>query len=150
MAGQRDRRAEEQRRNERARALGFSSRAQMRRAIARGEFVPARGKGNTIVGRAQGPALPPYVKAGFASEEDYRKARRESAKWSKAHSRQNRSEYKPTYEGPRLRAYYDAFVNPDTRANRIENGLASLRHWLVDEMGYITPEEFDTDYKGSW
>ena len=127
--------------------MGFTSRAQERRALAKGTFVPAR-RGRTVVGRAAGPVFPAYAQAGFRSEAEYKRARAEAARWSKAHSRKPTSLYKPSYQGRKFRAFYDAYVNPATRANRIENGLASLRYWLVEEMDYYTPEEFDTNYNG--
>lgn len=149
MARRRDYAAEERRRNERARELGFTSRAQMRRALRRREFVPAR-QGVKIVGKAEGPTFPPFAQAGYASESEYRNARRKAAKWSKAHSRVEMSRYDPAFTGKRFESYYDAFINPSTRANRIENGLDSLRDWLVDEMGFYTPDEFDTKYTGAF
>lgn len=112
----------------------------MRRALAKGTFVPAR-EGNRITGRAQGPTV-------FTDESNIRQVRRESKAWSDAHSRSPYSAYSPKYEGRKLRRYYDAFVNPSTRANRIENGLASLYTWLVDEQEYYTAQEFDEKYTG--
>lgn len=118
----------------------------MRRALAQESFVPAR-EGRKIVGRAQGPTFAGAPAEGkrIRNEQEIRRA---SAKWSRAHSRVVQSRYKPEFQGRKLQRYYDAYVNPETRANRIENGLASLYTWLVEEEEYYTPEEFDTQYRG--
>jgi hypothetical protein len=46
----------------------------------------------------------------------------------------------------RARLYHAAFVDPDTKAYKIENGLDSLRDYLVDEMGFYDDVEFDERY----
>jgi len=75
-----------------------------------------------------------------------RRMRAECQRWSDNHSRKPTSRYDPSLTDKQARAYYDAFINPKTRAWKIENGLDSLRDWLVDEMGYYTDEEVDERY----
>ena len=130
--GPRDYRQEEQRRNELARERGFTSRAQLRNRVARG----------TAEGR---PAkAPPYERAGFASPGEYRRARKEAAKWSSQHSRVEVSRYDSAkLRNPaRFRAYYDAYARDgDGRTKR-----GWLKHYLVDVEHYVSDEEFEREY----
>jgi hypothetical protein len=142
----RDYRAEEARRNARARELGFSSRAQMRRALREGLPV-ARGKGGRIEARAQGPALPEWAKGGYSSKESFSRERREAARWSAEHSRRQTSEYTPKLTAYQTHKYHQAYVNPATKASRAENDLFSLQEYLVDTMGYYSEAEFDDRYR---
>lgn len=136
----RDYRLEEQRRNARARELGFTSRAQMRRALRTGEWTPQRKSDrprSPIVGSAS--PLP-------ASVSNIARLRRESRDWSRKHSRIETSQYNTHWPDETVRAYHAAFVDESTRAWKIENGLESLREFLVDERGYYTDDEFDERY----
>ena len=130
--GPRDYRQEEQRRNELARERGFTSRAQLRNRVSKG-FAAGR------VTKA-----PAYERAGFTSQLEYRKARKVAKAWSDHHSRQERSEYKPSElrDPTRFRAYYDAYPSNQGVRNRALR-KQKLRHYLVDVMGYMTGEEFD-------
>ena len=138
----RDYRLEEQRRNAKARELGFTSRAQMRRALRQGTWTPVRASSSPrsrIVGSATPPPTRPEINT-------LAKLRRESREWSNKHSRVPTSRYNPDMTAAQVRAYHAAYVDDDTRAYRIENGLDSLRAYLVDEMGYYTDDEFDDRY----
>lgn len=140
----RDYKAEERRRNERAKAAGFTSRAQMRGKLRRGEAVVGRDRAGRIVPAvAQGPTRPEWAKAGYSSERMYKAERDASRLWSKRHSHKPTSKFLPRFTPEQSSAYYDAYVNPDTRAAKIVNELESLRHYLVDVMGFYTQEEFD-------
>ena len=131
--GPRDYRQEEQRRNELARERGFTSRAQLRNRVASG----------TAEGR---PAkAPPFERAGFASPGEYRRARRESAKWSAKHSGLEVSRYDGTKlrDPARFRAYYDAFPSEQGGATQKRGWL---KHYLVDVEDYVSDEEFEREY----
>jgi hypothetical protein len=107
VARQRDYRAEEARRNERARAAGFTSRAQER----------------SIRDRSQ--------------------------TWSNRHAERAISTYESGASAAWTRAYYDAFVNPETSFSSLTGGKRStpeIRHFFVDVEEYMTPEEFDMKY----
>lgn len=108
MAGQRRRRdyqAEERRRNERARAAGFTSRAQER----------------TV--------------------------RRRSAKWSREHAEKPVAFYHDKWSASKVRAYYDAFVNPSKGFQNLGPSRTdrdgTLRRWFVDETHYFSAAEWE-------
>lgn len=135
---QRDYRAEEARRNERARALGFTSRAHMRRALRQGwSPVRATGSARSMIVGANEPAPPPL---------SVEPLRRESQEWSDRHSRVPTSRYHPEWDSGTVRTYHRAFINNETKASRIENGFAALRAFLVGDRGYYTDQEFDERY----
>lgn len=149
----RDYRAEEARRNAKAKQLGFSSRAQMRRAQrhgyqapkVKGRIVPTPTARVTPAKLRQFSAKP--VRATVkAVAPDLRRLRRESQQWSNAHSRVDTSRYDPKFPASKVRRYHAAFVDPDTRAWKIENGLDALHDYLVDEMGFYDDVEFDERY----
>lgn len=166
-ARSRDYKAEEARRNAKAKALGFSSRAQQRRAQRHGLKLPrvgtsARGPIKVTPTARVAPAVlrrysakpPPEptrlpvqaVQAVKRQLVPISKIRRESQVWSNAHSRVPTSLYDPDMSAARARRYHAAFVDPDTRAWKIENGLDALRDYLVDDMGFYDDVEFDERY----
>lgn len=102
---QRDYKAEERRRNERAREAGFSSRAQERNI------------------------------------------RRKSATWSRLHANKPVAFYHPKWSAEKVRAYYDAFVNPSSGFHAMRTSRAdtdgALHRWFVDMMHYYSPDEWD-------
>lgn len=184
MAKKRDYQAEERRRNEIARERGFTSRAQQRTKVKKG----------LVSGKPLGPAAPTFIRKGFASQKEYDKsrrqppiyaragfttqkelnaARREAVEWSRRHSHKTVSEYRPTglHADPiAFRAYYNAFINPDTavsvigkRRRAIENGaltgefdggkppvrddgLNALQAYLLDFEDYTEAEVYDAPY----
>lgn len=143
-------REEERLRNERARALGFRSRAEQRGAIKRGEVPDVK------TGKALGPAKPIYVKAGFSSPQAYRRARKEAGKWSDKHSRNIVSKYRPgsKHRSPEaFRAYYDAYVNNRTSVGSGEvdtdERMLGLRWYLMEYEGYDMAQVYDTPYTGT-
>lgn len=155
----RDYKAEEARRNQTARALGFTSRAQMRRAQRHG-YKPTR-KGESprapIRVTPEAKVTPAklrrysakpiqYISGPGGGVDDVRRLRREAQRWSNTHSRVETSHYDPSWPAKRVRLYHAAFVNPLTRAWKIENGLDSLRDFLVDDMGFYDDVEFDERY----
>ena len=74
------------------------------------------------------------------------RVRRESREWSNAHSRKITSRYTPKFTDEEARRYHAAYVDDESRANKLENGLDSLREFLVDQMGYYTDDDFDDRY----
>lgn len=142
----RDYKAEEARRNARAKAAGFTSRAQMRKALREKETVVARDRRGTIVGRAQGPVKPVWAEAGYSTAGMYKAERQAARQWSDRHSHQPTSRWLSSFQPVQAKSYYDAYVNPDTRAAKTVNELYSLREYLVDVMGYYTDDEFDERY----
>lgn len=162
----RDYRAEEARRNQRAKALGFTTRAQLRRAQKYG-YKPPRKTANPrspivpLLGQpirprdlaqftAKATRKPPAKPVGGGALPGtggrLQRLRRESQAWSNRHSRLDTSRFDPSFPAERVRRYHAAFVDPDTRAWKIENGLDSLRDYLVDEMGFYDDIEFDERY----
>lgn len=138
----RDYRAEERRRNERARAAGFTSRGQQRRAIASGKAAPLN------------PKRTEWFKAGFKSLRAYKRAVDDSEDWSAAHARHSIAEYNPDEYEPDIpaavytKAYSDAFVyGPERYANvRHSGGSDALFHFLVEVTGYLSAKEYDDKY----
>lgn len=99
----RDYRLEEERRNIRARALGFTSRAAQRRATERGIFPPAR----VLRTDPQAAAIVEQIReANF--ERQSRDA--ESRRWSRIHSRQRITQWSDSWSRRRKDDYYQAFV----------------------------------------
>ena len=137
----RDYRAEEARRNARARALGFSSRAQMRTALAQG-WQPQRASNRKIVAPPEGEITRPVARG----LKGMRRIRTESKFWSDRHSRKPTSKYRPDMSDSQAAAYHAAYVDPETNVRRVENDLVSLRFYLVDVMEYYTDTEFDDRY----
>ena len=144
----RDYRAEEARRNQLAKSRGFTSRAQQRRALRTGAWVPVRksDKPRAPIVYTASPTPPPTLTRKPGSS-NLARLRRESQEWSSKHSRVDASKYDPRFPPERVRKYHAAFVDDATRAYRIENGLYSLRDYLVDELGYYTDAEFDDRYR---
>lgn len=138
-ARSRDYKAEEARRNAKARELGFTSRAHMRRALKQGwkpvrKSAKPRSPIDYVSTKTTAKPAPP---SGALS-----RLRRESADWSRKHSRMETSQYDPSFTPTQVRRYHAAYVNPSTKASRIENGFDALRDWLISTMSYYTDEEF--------
>lgn len=160
----RDYRAEEARRNAKAKQLGFTSRAQQRRAQRHGLKLPRTGSSPrspikvtpgapklvtpAVLRRysARPPTPPRVVQAIRQVTVPIAKIRRQSQAWSNAHSRVPTSKYDPDFTAATARRYHAAYVDPDTKAYKIENGLDSLREYLVDDMGFYDDVEFDARY----
>ena len=144
----RDYRAEEAARNRKARELGFTSRAQMRRALRQG-WTPRRKSE-----KPRSPIVAPHIgeveRPAPTGVTGFRRIKAEAAQWSRRHSRQETSRFDPEWPRERVIAYHNAYVNPETRANRLDNDLASLRLFLVDDMGFYTDDVFDDRYQVSW
>lgn len=161
-ARSRDYKAEEARRNAKAKQLGFSSRAQLRRAQKYGYQPPRVGKSTrgpikptkaakvtpAVLRRYSAKPPPPVrvVQTAISTATRIDKIRRENQAWSNAHSRVPTSKYDPEFNANTARRYHAAFVDPDTKAYKIENGLDSLREYLVDDMGFYDDVEFDERY----
>lgn len=159
-ARSRDYKAEEARRNAKAKQLGFSSRAQLRRAQRYGYQPPRVGKSPrgpikptkaakvtpAVLRRYSARPPAPVTISGGTKTGSIAKIRRESQDWSNAHSRVPTSKYDPEFTANTARRYHAAFVDPDTKAWKIENGLDSLREYLVDDMGFYDDVEFDERY----
>lgn len=140
-------RREEEARNRRAREQhGFTTRAQLRRALRQG-YEPVR----KTPGNPRSPIVGPPPKGGGGPPpakglKGLARLRSESRSWSVTHSRKITSRYYPSFTADETRRYHAAFVDPRTNARRIENELASLRVFLVDTMGFYTDETFDDRY----
>lgn len=161
---QRDYKAEQQRRNELARARGFSSRGQQRRKIERGiipPIAPQRVRSpKTISAQRQREsrerqATSWWGKAGFTSERQYRTARDRSEDWSALHAGTRIAQYE--YEDNAVpgvtkaeytKAYFQAFVSGPERyaAVRKAGGSAALRRYFVDITGHYSPDEYEARY----
>lgn len=139
----RDYHAEEQRRNELAKARGLRNRYELRKKKDRGEIPKVSRVKRTPADIARAAGFPTYSR--------YRKARRDAAQWSDRHSLKDVSRYSSTMDAKTFRAYYDAFVNkePGTSFQTLGKGqrtTESIRHYFVDVIGYFTAEEYDERY----
>lgn len=116
MARQRDYRAERQRRNERARALGFSSLDQLNRARKAGNYPTAKAI-RTETGQREiaeritarklrEKALKDNRLSGYRMS-DIRKRNKE---WSRMHSRQSGTRWNDQFSDRRAAQYFNAFV----------------------------------------
>lgn len=159
---QRDYRAEEARRNARARERGYSSRGQQRRAIERGKIAPLAPKlvrsPRTIAAQREREKrerreTTSWYKAGFTSERKYRSAKDASIDWSALHAGTHIAEYDPDNapgwtKAAYTKAYYDAFVSGPERykAVRRSGGSAALYHYFVVVTEYYSPDEYETRY----
>lgn len=163
MARRRDYKAEEARRNARARARGFSSRGQQRKAIERGKIPPlAPGrirKPETVKAqqereRRERREKSYWFKAGFRSERAYRKAKSDAADWSALHAGTHIAQYDPdnALEGIGVaeytKAYMDAFVEGPGRykAVRRSGGSPELYRYFVTVTGHYAPDEYESRY----
>ena len=87
----------------------------------------------------------------FTSHKEYIRARRASAEWSAEHSKQALSAWKPE-SGPReTRAYYDAYpadlwtqLGLPLQGRR--RGSPWHKHYVVTVGGFMTEDEYDTEY----
>jgi hypothetical protein len=86
--------------------------------------------------------------AGFSSRAAERTARRKSATWSRLHANKPIAFYHPKWSSEKVKAYYDAFVNPSTgfhamRGPDRSDHTGALHRWFVDIMHYFSPDEWD-------
>ena len=159
---QRDYKAEEQRRNQLARERGYSSRAQMRRAIESGSTAAIRptalrnprtieaqkfrlGSETRGVER-KGTTLPSFGSriSPEQSAED----------WSDIYARSAAAQYSPDdrpdgmSKAEYTEAYLAAFVRGEERYVNVRRsgGSEALRHWFVDVVGYMTADEYESRY----
>lgn len=158
----RDYSAEQRRRNELARARGFTSRSQQRRAIERGKapaLSPERlRKPSTIEAQkfllgesTQGIERKDSHFAVFGSR---RSDRERCEDWSDIYARSDMAVYDPDNrpDGVSKReytqAYMAAFVTGDERyvAVRHHGGSEALRHWFVDINGFFQADEYESRY----
>lgn len=164
MARRRDYKAEEARRNARARAAGFSSRGQQRRAIERGKvpaLAPQRLRNpRTIKAQQERDARAKrestsWFRAGFTSERQYRKAKDQAADWSALHAGTTIAKF--DYEANAVsgvtkaaytKAYVDAFVSGPERykAVRRSGGSPALYRYFVTVTEHYSPDEYETRY----
>lgn len=160
---QRDYAAEQRRRNELARQRGFTSRAQQRRKIEKGE-IPAlvplsrlRSK-RTIEAQKfllgaetrgierKGSTLPVFGTRRSDAER--------AQDWSDIYARSQVAQYDPDNRPKGMtkaaytRAYLAAFVTGDERYVKVRHagGSDALRHWFVDVMEYMQADEYETRY----
>jgi hypothetical protein len=115
----RDYKAEERRRNERAAAYGFTSRAQLRRARERGYVATARELKE--IPKLE-TSLVEYAKSVNAPRDTgiiskpvsipMELVRKRNAEWALSHSRQSITEWSTRWQEAHQRAYYEAFVRP--------------------------------------
>lgn len=129
MARQRDYRAEERRRNERAKALGFSSRAELRRARERGTIPKAAEIKADPKAAKRFRDLTNAKRAGFGSYKEYREARANAKNWSDKHSQQRASKYRPSMTPEQFRDYNRAIIQPWGRRRTVDD-MSALRGWL--------------------
>jgi hypothetical protein len=88
------------------------------------------------------------IAAGFRSRAQERRARELSKKWSDKHAVTEVAKYRPRTTAEWAKAYYNAFVNPDTyRMRATQSGPPeAVRHYLVDVAHYYSPTEWDAKY----
>lgn len=161
---QRDYRAEEARRNARARERGFTSRGQQRRAIERGKvpaLAPSRLRSQrTIDAQREREArerreATSWFRAGFSSERQYRNAKDKAEDWSALHAGTGIARY--DYEANAVegitmaaytKAYMDAFVSGPQRykAVRRSGGSDALYHYFVTVTEHYSPDEYESRY----
>src|SRR5690606_13109716 len=98
----RDYRAEEERRNIRARAMGFTSRAQQRRYQEKGIFPSARER-RTEEGQRRAREVQEMLRQQRARDEEARR-------WSAKHSRQRATRWSDRWSRARKDRFYSAFV----------------------------------------
>ena len=136
---QRNYRAEEARRNELARARGFTSRGQQRRAIDRGVIEPLAPE-RTFIARA--------LRIDSMMDNAY--------DWSTAHAKHYEAMFRPQdaldhglSEGEYTRAYSKAFVEGNQRYGNVRRrgGSPALRRWFVDTIHWYSPAEYEAKYE---
>lgn len=75
--------------------------------------------------------------------------RRESAAWSKTHSRNNKSAYDPDMTGEQVRAYHNAFVKKPVGGSRRKNAKAKrarIKAYVMEYTG-MSEEEWSEKYE---
>jgi hypothetical protein len=88
--------------------------------------------------------------AEYASRKQLRNIRAENAEYSgtKANRAAGRFDAEE-FTAREARAYFSAYVDNDNY-NAVRRGdggdVAAMRYFMVDLMGYLTPEEFDERY----
>lgn len=135
--------SEYQKRLAKARAAGFKSEREYKLArsvakLKKGEALPPR----ELIANETLQVRPPTGDALLEACEDFSeyRARRDVAKLPEDPTR------------AQLEAYWRAFVRPFNRGHRSLHTYrgadrTSLKHWFVDVMGYMTPNEFDARYR---
>ena len=136
----RDYKAELERRNARARGLGYSSYRSLRSALERGK-VRRNNSGVEFVPSESNPRDPGYKRAGWDTPQEYTQMQRENKDWQKSHSHGFRSSLPPNASPEIQRAYYDAYVR-----GKNKDRLLDMRHYIVDVLGTMTGKEFDKKY----
>lgn len=123
-----------ERRNARARSMGYANYWALRRALESGKVERKQDK---IVARSNSKE-PLYKRAGFDSPQDYMQNQREIKEWIKEHAQS------PVTKNP-IKGYEKdfskAFVlkkNPDK--------MVDMRHYMVDVAGVMTGPQFDRKY----
>jgi hypothetical protein len=159
--------AEEQRRNELARARGFTSRAQQRRRIERGDIqalAPKRVKSPKTIAaqRSWSERAQALIKGlDLTKPSDFDRC----ADWSAAHAQTKQARFNPKHlpKGITLddyvTAYMRAFVEgpgsyglsrgsrqTTTNGYQYTGGSADLYYWFVILMGYYQADEYDEHY----
>lgn len=158
----RDYAAEQRRRNELARARGFTSRGQQRRAIERGRIPPLQPQRvrspKTIQAqteRLRGEAQKAQQRIErLVSEDSQAKRMGENELYSQAHANRQiaKFDYKNAVTGVSLAeftdAYWNAFVNPKGGYDRVRRrgGSRALKHYFVTITGHFTADEYETRY----
>lgn len=87
--------------------------------------------------------------AEYASRKALRNLRIDNEEYSKDKSWRVAGQYLPEFTAKEARAYHAAYVKDDNYKHvRDSNSgnVAALRYFMVDLMGYLTPEEFDARY----
>lgn len=150
-------RAEQLRRNELARARGFTNRYQQRHAIETGKFKALQPKRvtrpQTLKAQAEYLAKPKRQQTptgwAYPSKED------QAQDWSTMNARTNMGQYHPG-NAKRLgvtktfyrQTYLDAFVTGDDRYKLVRHhgGSPALRYWFVDLNGFFSADEYESRY----
>jgi len=159
----RDYSAELSRRNERARAQGFSSYAQKRRALVRSKAtgLPAVPPAPRIISARQARRNERARRSGFRNDYEKRtygnipdsRMQRLNEQWSDRRAQSPLATYPDldTFEHPEYTAkeiaqsYYNAFVGGPERYQKVRlKGSEALRHWFVDILGDPRFDDGDT------
>ena len=158
----RDYRAEERRRNELARALGFKNRAELRKAIETG-VRPARRvkqlrKPSTIAAQARlrksaKPSTYDEIVATYSDQQRSQEwgwllSKHETAEYEargdSAVAKQKRAFIQKHGKDVYTRAYLEAWAEGDEKYYRVRyrGGSYALGFWLVEVCGYLTWDQF--------
>lgn len=157
----RDYKAEERRRNELAKARGFTSRAAQRRAIEKGAapaLAPTRLRKPSVIAAQRARSAPPKDRAPIKdSLQGYPLPSREqrARDWSALFAGTEMAQYRPerakelgVTKKQYTDAYLRAFVQGDSAYHRVRyyGGSEDLRYWFVELNDYFEAEEYDEKY----